>query len=167
MLTGETVVGFRCGICGKHLVPEPLDGIQSGPPIRDNLLTLRVLIRALPDGDKPVRKETDLPHELRKVRGGYELEVTDWRKLDHSWRALHGDLEVLVLVEIVGERCDGASRVRLDDDVHELELGGERVEPVRLARVVPNDPDVIIPDVRLFAQLRGDREAEIGYVVRP
>ena len=40
--------------------------------------------------------------------------------------------------------------MRLDHDVHELELGRERVEAVGHARVVPDDAHEVVSDVSLF-----------------
>ena len=104
----------------------------------------------LEDVGEPVAEQAELAHEQGEVLGRDELEVSDGRELGHARRALHRDAEVLVLVQVVGEGGDGAERMRLDDDVHELELRRERVEAVGHARVVPDDAHQVVPDVPLF-----------------
>jgi hypothetical protein len=104
----------------------------------------------LKHGGEPVGEQAELADKQRQVLRGDQLEVADGRELGHAGRALHGDAEVLVVVQAVGELRDGADRVRLDDDVYELELRRERVEAVGLARVVPDDAHKVVADVSLF-----------------
>ena len=135
---------------GRHLGAKTLDRLQACPPVGLHLYLHGIGLGVLKHRGEPVREQTELAHEQRQVLGGDELEVADGRELRHARRALHGDAEVLVLVQAVGERRDGADRVRLDDDVHELELRRERVEAVGPARVVPDDAHKVVANVSLF-----------------
>ena len=135
---------------GWHLRPEALDGLQTRAPVRLQLQLGGVALSVLEDRGEPVADQAELAHEQREVLRRDELEVADGGELGHAGRALYDHAEVLVLVQAVRKGGDGAERVRLDDDVDELELRRERVEAVGHARVVPDDPHEVVPDVPLF-----------------
>ena len=141
------VVRFRRG---RHLRAEALDGLQARAPVGLQLHLSGVALRVLEDRGEPVADQAELAHEERQVLRRDELEVADGGEGGHAGRALHDHAEVLVLVQAVREGGDGAERVRLDDDVDELELRRERVEAVRDPRVVPDDPHEVVPDVPLL-----------------
>ena len=142
-----SVLWFRRG---RHLCPEALNGLQARAPVGLQLHLGGVALRVLEDRGEPVADQAELAHEQREVLRRDELEVADGGELGHAGRALDDHAEVLVLVQAVREGRDGAERVRLDDDVDELELRRERVEAIGHARVVPDDPHEVVPDVPLL-----------------
>jgi len=133
-----------------HLFPESFDGLEPRLPISGHLLTYCVVYCLTEDGGKPVGQQAQLPDEVRKSLGRYDLELADRGEVDHPSCPLNSDLEILILMDIIRKRSDCSKGMGLDYDIDKLELCAECAEFVRYPRIVPYDPDVVVPNVLLL-----------------
>lgn len=91
-------------------------------PVSFHLDTDGIVLGVCEDRCEPIGQQTELPNEKGEVFRRYKLKMSKGSKLGHAWRRLDSDLEIFGLVEIVGKGSNSTKRMRVHDDVYELEL---------------------------------------------